>query len=71
MRLSRLDAAGDRAPRCVPADPLLQVPILFLTARSEEVDKLPGLELGGDDPDPGGAPSDPDRKRSRGGEFGR
>lgn len=43
-----------------------------MTARSEEVDKLPGLELGGDDgPDPGGAPSDPDRKRSRGGEFGR
>ena len=50
---ARRHAARDRWLRALPQirqSPVLgRIPVLFLTARSEEVDRVLGLEIGGDD----------------------
>jgi phosphate regulon transcriptional regulator PhoB len=44
------DGNGMEICRAIRADPLLKtLPIIFLTARGEEVDRVLGLEMGGDD----------------------
>ncbi len=48
----RLRVLGNQVSICeeLRADPALQdVPVVFLTARTEEADRLRGLEIGGDD----------------------
>ena len=47
---ARLDAPVDRRSGSVPATPPeIQVPIIMLTARGEETDRVVGLEMGADD----------------------
>ena len=50
---ARCHAARRRRLRALPQDPpitvLGRIPVLFLTARSDEVDRVLGLEIGGDD----------------------
>ena len=49
-RRPRPDAAGHRRRGDLPADPpALGLPVLMLTARDEDVDKIIGLEVGADD----------------------
>ena len=49
-RHPRPHAARPGRDRCLPADPAaLRVPILMLTARDDDIDKIVGLEVGADD----------------------
>jgi two-component system phosphate regulon response regulator PhoB len=44
------DLSGIQICRMIRADPKLQhVPVIFLSARTEEGDRIHGLEVGGDD----------------------